>query len=145
MIDDISENAAAFGRALDTLTALAMDSASQIVRKALVDVSGDIVDDTPHDTGRARAGWMLARDNPPEEAPTDGEYPAFMGDAPSHRNVSNVQHSKSWEWWIANNVEYIEKLENGSSRQSPTGMVANALGAFASHISKHTKRFREWE
>jgi len=138
MISDLWESADQFAKALDKLVSTSMADASKIIRKGLYDVASDIIDTTPHDTGRARAGWILTRNEAPGDVPEKGHHTSFIGDRPSRKNISDVSHADLWVWWIVNNVEYIEALENGSSRQAPHGMVATALNDFALHIKKHT-------
>ena len=77
---------------------------------------------TPVDTGRARANWQAG--------PTPGELVLEIEDtagaATLTRETPKVQAGvrafKPYVVW--NNVEYINFLEDGSSKQAPQGMVA---------------------
>lgn len=142
---DMYDSARKFEAALDRLVSKSMNDASKIIRKALYDVSGDIVDTTPHDTGRARAGWILTADNPSDMVPPKQEHPLYQSIQPSHDKVKHVEHASSWVWWISNNVEYISYLEEGTSKMAPTGMVAKALSAFANYIKDNVDLGGEWE
>lgn len=146
MTDRMYDSAEQFAQALDTLVDQAQDHASEIIRKALIDTSQNIVDDTPVDTGRLRAGWSLSADNPEDVLPGEGEHPSFQGEQPSKENVSNVPHANSWEWWLVNNLEYASVIEDGNhSDQAPQGMVAVNLQAFADHVNKYAKQDDYWE
>ena len=102
-----------------------------------------IVDRTPIDTGRAKASWRLnpgSADGSVEplfenkrnhvtgkiiEAAGADEHPLFAGQAAA---VARAQQQKipvgAQKIVISNNLDYIEKLENGTSQQAPGGMVA---------------------
>jgi len=70
-----------------------------------------IVLSTPVDTGRARAAWRV-------------EGPAMLAtaDRSGRVTISNFP-SENLQFTFVNGVEYIQYLENGSSRQAPAGMV----------------------
>lgn len=131
MDDRMYESAAAFGQALDRLVAEIEEDADRVIRKTLVDVTEKIKKDTPRDTGRAAAGWLLTAESPSDYVPPEGKYGIISTDDPG--NASN------YTWHIVNNVEYISRLENGYSKQAPTGMVANALNSFARLLKNNAK------
>jgi hypothetical protein len=126
-MDRIYDSAEGFARALDRAVDRFEDEADTVVRKTVIDVTEKIKKDTPRDTGRAAAGWILTSDQPSDYEPPEGNYdltpPQDSGDAASYM------------WWIVNNLEYIEPLEDGHSDQAPNGMVANALNAFGRLLS----------
>jgi len=87
-----------------------------------------VVMKTPVDTGRARGGWTTTINKPSldlVEAVRDApevfaEAAAVLGDLEAYRIV-----------WIANNVEYLVWLEEGTSKQAPAGMVSVTLAELA--------------
>lgn len=112
-------------------------------RDVAFEIHGKIVDRTPIDTGRAKASWRL---NPGVADPSvepvladkvnvitgavieragQGESPLFSSQAAA---VARAQQQKipvgTDRIVISNNLDYIEKLENGTSQQAPGGMVA---------------------
>jgi len=104
----------------------------QFTRKMVLDLFYLLVVWTPVDTGRARAGWSIGKNNPPSQVPQeDLEY------YPEPQPPSIVLRPNSLGlWFIVNNVSYIEVLDDGrgfrhgqmrGSEQAPNGMVTLAL------------------
>jgi len=82
-----------------------------------LDLLRRIVFRTPVDTGRARGNWQTVVGSSNESTVEGGGAPlaggaAVIAGAPPFSVIT-----------IFNNVKYIRKLEEGSSRQAPTGMV----------------------
>lgn len=73
---------------------------------------------TPVDTGRARGNWQLSL-NSPEESVLER---AGISIGAETGKLDELQLGDVI--WLANNVPYIEALENGHSSQAPEGMVA---------------------
>jgi hypothetical protein len=144
-MDRMYDSAEAFAKGLDALVDEAMDNADQLIRKTIIDLSTAIVVRTPHDTGRARAGWISTANTPSEFVPPEGDYPSYQGENPSLKRVSKLAKSKSWEWWLVNNVEYIQPLEDGHSSIAPQGMVAVSLQSFADHLSQNLRQSEYWD
>ena len=67
------------------------------VRRISLDLHGNLVEATPVDTGRARAGWVERK-----------------GRGPGSREIGN-------------SVPYIVPLNSGSSSQEPSGLVERAI------------------
>ena len=98
-------------------------------RKIALELHNSIVEKTPVDTGRARASWMIQLDSPSEAVPPPGEYGRDNGRTREQQRVLKQLKDEDpyHEIWISSNLEYIEFLENGSSKQAPVGMVAVSL------------------
>lgn len=81
-----------------------------------------LVQKTPVDTGRARGNWQATIDVPAEQKlPTTDK----AGGETISRGLAVLGGLKPYgTFWITNNVDYIEFLENGSSKQAPAGMLA---------------------
>ena len=95
-------------------------------KKITLEVFRRIVLKTPVDTGRARGNWLIGIGSVPQGvldrlASGDGSGVVFeeLAKLASLQPFSIV--------WITNNLDYIEFLEQGSSRQAPNGMVALSL------------------
>ncbi len=86
-----------------------------------------IVERTPVDTGRARASWTIIAGESADTsvAPPDFSGGAAAGSAAAKAKQGSIEPANSYV--IANSLDYIEALENGHSRQSPSGMVALAI------------------
>lgn len=109
----------------------------------LADCYGRLVQRTPVDTGRARAGWHIeGEENEWKSAP--GEYEKAKGEAAAiiSQEVAKLEDlSKADVIYIMNNVEYILPLEAGWSRQS-SGFWALFLSELSSQLEKAAERSR---
>ena len=104
----------------------------QITRKIVLDFFTIVVEWTPVDTGRARAGWNMSKGRPSTRVPEEDEE--HYEDPSPNRLI--YQASNLAIWFIVNNVEYIEVLDDGrgyrdgqvrGSEQAPNGMVSIAF------------------
>lgn len=138
-LDRMHDSAEAFARSLDVLVNEAMDNASQVIRKTLIDLWQNIVDITPVDTGRLRAGWSISTRFDPNQAPPEGQtsYPPPDAQDPGH--------ASDWRWEIFNNIEYASVIEDGHSQQAPQGMVSVSLQSFADHLSQNLRQSEYWD
>lgn len=101
---DIREFAEAAGLELELVTRkVALDAYSRVTRK------------TPVDTGRARANWNVGTGRPDLSTTKVGE---------SSPPPSLKKGDGEAAIYITNNLDYISDLEDGSSKQSPNGMVS---------------------
>lgn len=103
---------------------------------------------TPQDTGWARANWgvFLGREGVPTKPvgkydPSRSKYVVGASNpipANAYFNVPAILESVGVApfIWIYNNVPYIIPLENGHSKQAPSGMVVNALHSLQTFINK---------
>lgn len=123
-------------RQLKRILAQVEADAHLVVAKLAVDLTNEIVERCPRDTGRARASIQLdSHDtsyNPPPGQYADPQ-PLDPGDVlPSEQYV------------IYSNLEYMPKLEDGSSRQAPGGFwavtVAGAARAFRIAADKFDRK-----
>ncbi len=94
-------------------------------KKIVLEALSRIVQKTPVDTGRARGNWQI-NIGAPSRSKLDA---ADTSRAPGDTSTTADQISKLSGLlpfavvYISNNVEYIEYLEDGTSKQSPRGMV----------------------
>ncbi len=87
---------------------------------ALQGLSG-VVRKTPVDTGRARGNWQVSTGSP-ASGDIDNEDSNGNGTI-SDGNGTIVSAPPFGVVYIANNLPYIERLENGHSKQAPAGML----------------------
>lgn len=109
----------------------------------LADCYGRLVQRTPVDTGRARAGWHIEGEEN-EWRPDPGEYEKAKAEAVAiiSQEVLKLEDlSKADVIYIMNNVEYILPLEAGWSRQS-SGFWALFLSEISSQLEKAAERSR---
>lgn len=86
---------------------------------------------TPVDTGWARANWAvyIGMTCPTMPIGERGKH-SLIFDA----RTMTLSVPKNPFIWVYNNVPYIEKLEDGSSQQAPTGMVSGALNSLQTYV-----------
>ena len=98
--------------------------ADNIKRKVALEIFKELLDTTPIDTGRARAGWnlgpVLTNNVPPKDKSGYG-YDVSMNVNPAMapQNAPII--------YIYNNVEYIGILNTGTSTQAPREFVQIAI------------------
>lgn len=80
----------------------------------------------PVKTGHARANWQVARK--PNNTEIEGT-----------RRPPTPVIQAALEYWVFNNVAYIQALEDGHSSQAPTGWVAKAIARFQSEVDEVLK------
>jgi hypothetical protein len=114
-------------------------SIDRIARKAALAVDQALVLATPVDTGRARSNWRAEVGGAPSGtiqpySPGDklgiGEQAnaaAAMQQAAGQ--VAGWRPSSEVPLFISNNVDYIGKLNEGSSKQAPANFVEQAIAA----------------
>lgn len=82
-----------------------------------------IVMRTPVDTGRARASWNLVAGDVADLSVAPKSFSGGGEQGAAHAQAKAAGAPPALQYVISNNLPYIEKLENGSSRQAPAGMV----------------------
>lgn len=122
--------------AIDSFNKKAKESVDKTVRKTVIGLGAAIVRRNPVGTpvttgqkdyrgGRSRANWQYGLNSIPtgviEDFDPDGSRTISAIAASIPRQAAGKVH------YIANNVEYIIPLEEGSSKQAPNGMVARTL------------------
>lgn len=87
--------------------------------------------------GRARAAWQVSLDvEPGDAAPVKLSPDASGNSSITDGTVAILGLDKPYGViWIFNNLPYIVRLENGWSRQAPSGMVQLSVQEMQSSIS----------
>lgn len=103
-----------------------------VVRKITFEVFSRVIRKTPVDTGRARGNWIASADRPVlialDAAKTEQQALADAGSVALKQPAGGVV-------FLANNLPYIQRLENGWSDQAPAGMVGTTLAEFPGVVS----------
>ena len=96
------------------------------VANLTLDIHGELIEETPVDTGWAQNNWLLAiakAASGPVGSPDNVDT-----------NIKNAGVSKVLGWkiadgplYITNNVPYILKLDAGSSKQAPKGFIEKTV------------------
>jgi hypothetical protein len=105
-----------------------------IFRKVALVIDQTLVLGTPVDTGRARSNWLVQINHEattPVEPYVPGEKrsteAANTQAALNHASRVVAERKRGQKIYISNNVDYIGKLNAGSSRQAPAGFVQKAF------------------
>lgn len=100
--------------------------AERSIRKITLDVTANLIESTPVDTGWARANYV----------PSVGK--SFEGVDGTRENISSAQQTQGkgavlgyklpqGAVFVTNNVSYILKLNDGSSEKAPAGFIEAAV------------------
>ena len=131
----VAQNAAEFSRQLVALSQQIRERAELAIKKGVFDLYTRIAERTPHDTGRASASWHLSLDeNSSFVAPEQGLEVGTIAQLVAGHAEGFDFRLEDGVVYIINNLEYVEALENGHSRQAPQGMVAVSLAEFTAHF-----------
>ncbi len=113
-------------RALDKFT-------SRAITKLTLDVTANLIERTPVDTGWARANWV-----PSIGQPELKDLPSARPDDPQTVSSAVVEQQsatakilgytlKMGRVFVTNNVPYIMALNDGTSTKAPAGFVQQAI------------------
>lgn len=99
----------------------------------MVSAYTSIVEKTPVDTGRARGNWNISIGADDTEVKENQTTPQYQNE----KDFPKVKGDESI--FISNNLPYIKKLEFGSSKQAPQGMVGVTMAGIKNKIDKIVK------
>ena len=114
-----------FSRRIQIIANGIVKNSNKLKRLAALAISRSIVLRTPVDTGRARSNWQAGINNPvtSEIEPIDK-----TGNGAIIRAGTVIGTVKPEEAiYIRNNVNYIGKLNAGSSKQAPAGFIESSI------------------
>jgi len=115
-------------------------------RKIALDVFKRVILKTPVDTGCARNGWLCSISAPVVEMARGEDW--FQGQSVGGYDKSGRAAIEAaafevvaWEpakvaIYLTNNLPYIQRLEDGYSGQSPSGMVEITLAEFDGIVAR---------
>jgi hypothetical protein len=117
----------------------------RIARRAALAIDQTLVLATPVDTGRARSNWRAQVGSPPSGTIQPYVPGSKLGIGEQANAAAAIQQAAgqvaSWRpstevpLFISNNVAYIGKLNEGSSKQAPANFVEQAISAGLSAIA----------
>lgn len=128
-----------FGSDMRSATKRIEDAHNKITRAATLDFFSGTIKDTPVDTGRARGNWQTAVGSAPQSVI---ERDDKGGTAAIAEVEAKTPTGAGQETFMANNLPYIEDLENGSSQQAPSGMVRRNLARVQRIVNIAIAKFR---
>ena len=107
------------------------DFAGRVVRTIALDITANLQESNPVDTGFSRANWVPRIGVPFEgTAGTRGQAEdGIIDSGPQQAGVAEVAGYQLDQGtvFISNNVEYVEELDMGSSAQAPEGFVRQSI------------------
>jgi len=121
----------------------------KLVRKVTFDLFGEVVMRTPVDTGMARSNWQLGINERPTGIVDEARLRKNKtksdekGAYKTARTITNAQVMPQFSNvkaggvnYIANNLPYIMRLEEGHSKQAPIGMARIAVVNFQAIVNE---------
>ena len=103
------------------------------VMRSLLRCFGNLIKNTPHDTGRLRAGWQISENSAELEwKPDVGEYNEFKNNiaAAIEQKTQDLSLTNADTIYIFNNVEYLLALDAGWSKRQ----AGNFIGLFLQEL-----------
>jgi hypothetical protein len=115
-------------------------SLPSIVKKAASVMVDRVIRTTPHDTGRARAGWNVSIGAPDTSVTEETDYEGDQTIAKGQATIAAAtQLAPGAAIYITNGLDYIEALDHGWSSQQAAGMVARAKQAGINSVKQEAK------
>ena len=105
----------------------------RVISKITLDITANLIETTPVDTGWARANWVPAIGNPhivnlTGEKVSSAEVIRQAADqSEASTKVASSYKLDMGSVFVSNNVPYILKLNEGSSAQAPAAFVQRAI------------------
>lgn len=116
---------------LDQIARDASTSLEEVARNVTDRVFRGVALRSPVDTGRFRANWNVSRDVP-DYATTEA--------TDQDRMFTEIAKAKAMPVggvvWMSNGLPYARRLEEGYSKQAPTGMVATTVAEFTQTVAE---------
>lgn len=107
-----------------------------LVKQVALVVDQTVVSSTPVDTGRAKTNWITALNAPSRQQINIPDPSGGVAINQCTDTLRNVHSGDSV--FISNNLPYIQRLNDGWSRQAPAGFVEQAVQAGVNAV----RRFR---
>lgn len=120
----------------DFIDKLVPDQFAIFMRKVTLDMLGRIVLRTPVDTGHCRLNWQVGTVTNEDELPRDGADTGVVF-ADARAAVDALQGKAAYAIvYIFNNTPYVVYLEEGWSKQAPSGFVGVTVEEFRTLLQK---------
>lgn len=123
-----SRNLGQFARRMHIRADQVVANTEKAVRRAALAADTAVVLATPVDTGRARAAWLASINSIRErfDVALDKSGTSTIADA---QGIIDSWKLDAGTIFISNSVPYIVPLEEGHSKQAPTGMMQHGIAA----------------
>ncbi|WP_152615640.1 hypothetical protein [Leisingera sp. ANG-M1] len=97
-------------------------------RKIALGMFSQVIMNTPVDSGRARANWQVAIGSVPDGVLTLEDKSGSATISAADASAAGLKAGDVI--YLANNLPYIQRLEDGYSGQAPAGMVGLTVQQF---------------
>lgn len=115
-------------------------NAEKLVRGTSLAMFSSVIKRTPVKSGRAKGNWQTDVSKP---ATGTLERLDPSGNQAIQEAVQKTRPFKLGQSiYMVNNLPYIQKLENGSSKQMPSGMVKITVGEFQREINRQARKLK---
>jgi hypothetical protein len=123
-------------------------AASDLAVRTALTIVGDLAIKTPVDTSKAISNWQVALQEPLSDTILP-HYPGSDGSTFSESAAETLAKAKlvlrnkkpRIPIYITNNLPYIQKLNDGSSKQEPAGFVERAILIARKYLENRRGRF----
>ena len=99
--------------------------AEKIVKRLALNVTANLIETTPVDTGWARANWIPQIGSP--RTKTAGTQATVDRSLQANGQIAILGYELGPSIHISNNVPYIKKLNSGTSAQAPAAFIQSAI------------------
>lgn len=118
------------------IAALLEAATEEVIRRISINVTAELIERTPVDTGWARANWIPAIGSPADDDVAELDRASRTAGVTSARGRQSLGTASLTGYrlqrgnvFISNGVPYIGFLNEGTSDQAPRGFVQDAIVA----------------
>lgn len=130
-----------FSRNINARSSRMVKAVDQVIRRIALVADRHLVLATPVDTGRARSNWLVSVGTP-ITTPIEPYFPHAEGSGGGGQTTGETANAQAainqglaaigsrkpgQAIYIYNNVDYIQRLDAGSSQQAPANFVRTAV------------------
>ena len=123
-----------FAEDLKKICDRAGDKAELVVRRAALDIGGQLVDRSPVDTGRFKNNWQTGIGGMDKNISAAADLGGAGALARLTAKVAAWKPGQSI--FISNSLSYAYRLETGWSKQAPSGIVRLTVQNFEQAVAK---------
>lgn len=126
-----------FAEDLKKICDRAGDKAELVVRRAALDIGGQLVDRSPVDTGRFKNNWQTGIGGIDKSTSAAADLGGAGAMARLAAQVAAWKPGQSI--FVSNSLPYAYRLETGWSKQAPSGIVRLTVQNFEQAVAKAAK------
>lgn len=112
-------------------------NANVVVKNIASNATRDVVLKTPVATGQARGNWRLNPTTPDEKAYIGPAYYDKAGFSTIAKATRGIYRSNASAFYLTNNLPYIQRLNEGYSKQAPALFIQSCVYAASKTYTKY--------